>query len=238
MRNRLNCLLLLAAFVALLAVLVSALFWESEPTFEKKTLSQWLGKYAVHGSGFFMDAASGSREADEAIRQIGTNALPYLVHWLRYEKPPWKSRLQGAIGSIFGRHRPNWTVVDGKEVKAARAMRAFIALGPRADGALRELEALLNDPNALVSAKRAALVLPHIGDAGLAPVLVFLTNQHARLDVRYFVAGEIETVQTNLPALQALLRDSDLRLRVFATNMVWRMIGKGRLQLDQLSVPK
>jgi hypothetical protein len=29
----------------------------------------------------------------EAIGQIGTNALPYLVRWIQYEKPRWKTSL-------------------------------------------------------------------------------------------------------------------------------------------------
>ena len=50
-----------------------------------------------------------------------------------------------------------------------------------------------------------------------------LTNRQANLELRYFLAGEIEMVQTNrgaIPVLQALLSDYDLRMRLFATNAI------------------
>ena len=66
-------------------------------------------------------------------------------------------------------------------------------------------------------------MLGSLGNAGLRPLLSVLTNQQAKADLRYYLAGEIETVQTNrtaLPALQELLNDSDPEMRRWATNVL------------------
>src|SRR4051812_47188734 len=64
--------------VLLLAVLV-AIVWpgEKEPEYQGKKLSYWL-EITTHEEYV---------EAREAVRQIGTNALPLLLKWIRYS--PW-----------------------------------------------------------------------------------------------------------------------------------------------------
>src|SRR4051812_12829515 len=47
---------------------------EREPEYQGKKLSEWIGD------------EGNPRQAD-AVRHIGTNALPFLIGWIRYETP-------------------------------------------------------------------------------------------------------------------------------------------------------
>ena len=53
---------------------------EREPVYQGKSLSFWLQGYIQGGSyiGVWPEP-----EVDEAVRQIGTNAIPALLHMLR-----------------------------------------------------------------------------------------------------------------------------------------------------------
>jgi len=214
-------------FLAFVAIGVGGVSWRvglfhpPEPVYGGRRLSEWIESYRVVGLGFFMVTNSRSVETDEAIRHLGTNAVPYLLDWLRYERPSWKRSLERSVRPTVEQLKPSWELTDHKEARAARAMYALIALGPRAEGAIGELVSLLNDPQASTGAARAANILPHLGTAGLPPVLAVLTNQQANADLRNFVAAESQSVQTDrasIPALQQLLQDPDQGMRGFATN--------------------
>ena len=73
--------------VALAFVLVATagvIVWqglrEREPVYQGKPLSVWLQRYNTHGSFIGLRPEP---MADEAVRQIGTNAIPTLLHMLR-----------------------------------------------------------------------------------------------------------------------------------------------------------
>src|SRR5437899_940581 len=64
------------ASVVLLAVVAFAAFFAlrpREPVYQGKRLSEWLADLNCAGRGQI------NQEAENAIRQIGTNALPFLV---------------------------------------------------------------------------------------------------------------------------------------------------------------
>ena len=72
---------------ALVGVCV-ALFWPrgpKEPEYQGKKLSEWV-TFHSHGSKV---APNNPDFAASAIRNIGTNAVPWLVRWIAYEPPPW-----------------------------------------------------------------------------------------------------------------------------------------------------
>jgi hypothetical protein len=86
--RRLLLVLLTVAFVVGLTVLV----WHGrrEPGYQGKLLSEWLRAYRPIGT-----RTPGSQQAADAVRHIGTNALPFLVRWIEdYQNPPpWERRL-------------------------------------------------------------------------------------------------------------------------------------------------
>jgi hypothetical protein len=65
-------------------------FWsgEKEPEYNGKKLSEWLEVCRQHPT-----SDSERVSAEEAVRKIGTNALPWLVRWMHYDMPDWRYKL-------------------------------------------------------------------------------------------------------------------------------------------------
>jgi len=161
-----------SAPLLLLLGLVVLLVWPRQPFYRGRSLEFWIG-------GQFVPAAAG--EAAEAIHQMGTNAIPYLLRWIRYETPAWKLRLWKTLNPFLSKHKIDWQPADLNALaRADGAARALIRLGPAAEGAIPELTRLIEDPRANESAIRAMFVLGCLGDAGLPPLIGVLKNQQAR----------------------------------------------------------
>src|SRR5438067_1105808 len=89
--RRRRVIIILAACV-LMGIGVVA-FWpgEREPVYNGKKLSEWLQLYGSTGI-----SVEQREQAKVAVRQIGTNALPWLVKWIQCDRrdlPQWKTRL-------------------------------------------------------------------------------------------------------------------------------------------------
>src|SRR5436305_767360 len=74
--------------------LAAVLLWPraSEPVYQGRTLSEW-GDAKIFGS-------IGEGIVANAISQMGTNALPFLLRWIEYEPPRWRERFQGILMKI------------------------------------------------------------------------------------------------------------------------------------------
>src|SRR5215475_4886467 len=73
---------------AIVVALILTLSREREPHYQGRSLSQWL---------VLLDGAHSNislHDAEEAMRHIGTNALPSFVKWLNYREQPWRTHLQ------------------------------------------------------------------------------------------------------------------------------------------------
>src|SRR5689334_3215921 len=82
MRKRITLFVLLAC--GILGVgLLPALFQKPEPSYGGYRLSQWV--IGLNGECSVVQAT--------ALDAIGTNAVPFLLEWLRYDTPKWKAVL-------------------------------------------------------------------------------------------------------------------------------------------------
>src|SRR5262245_34170426 len=76
----------------LLVVTLGVLFWKaagpSEPLYGGKTLSRWLESHVPTSEADPPFNSPGWKKADEALRQIGTNAIPTLLQMIRAKDPP------------------------------------------------------------------------------------------------------------------------------------------------------
>ena len=158
-------------------VLVGLLGWisnrEREPRYAGKKLSDWVQELTLNG----LEADSRIKQANEAIRQIGTNALPHLVKWIAYEPPDWKMRLRRAAVHWpfeFGRE---WMTVDKKDRRAYGARLAFHVFGPEAAAAIPGLAKVAANSSRKSGAARAVGALGDIGPAALPTLVVVFTNQ-------------------------------------------------------------
>lgn len=147
--------------------LALALWWpQSEPRYQGKPLSTWL-------RGFESDSMEARWQSAEAVRHIGTNALPQLVSALRQPmsraEPKWRQRLRALLAKQSLIKIPLSRPSD----RRAEALAALDALGPMAKDAVPDLEALLHEspPD-----HRALMVLARTGPEALPALTRALTN--------------------------------------------------------------
>jgi len=107
-------------WAVLLVAVVAAVVWLSmpspEPVYQGKRLSYWLAGYdsgnynVAHPKG---PSPPTQEQANEAIRQIGTNAFPALLRMLQVPNPTLTERAlavpENKISSEFHLHSPTST---------------------------------------------------------------------------------------------------------------------------------
>jgi len=216
MRKRRLWLMLIGVLV-LVGVSVALLNSSREPEYEGRTLSEWVRRYDIPEPPY-ADA-----QRHQAIREMGTKALPYLLKWIQYEASPWKAKTYNSINGILHTLNRNWNMRDEQMVRGSDAIRAFGSLGPKAERAIiGDLSRLLNDSHApSMAAARAALALSQLEDAGIPPLVASLTNRDPdlrRLVVQILGSSQSSAARAAVPTLIQLLDDPDWRVRKDVTN--------------------
>ena len=147
--------------------LVLAVCWrQAEPRHQGKPLSFWL-------RGFESETMEARWQSAEALRQIGTNALPHLIAQLRQpvsrQEPRWRQTLR----MFLSKQSLIKITVPRPPDRRVEALAALDALGPLAKTAVPDLEALLHEspPD-----HRAIMVLARIGPEALPALSRALTN--------------------------------------------------------------
>jgi hypothetical protein len=172
---KLNRRLLLVLLAVALVVGFVALVWHGprEPSHQGISLSEWLSAYRPIGA-----RAPGSQQAADAVRHIGTNALPFLVSWIEDYRnpPPWRARLLSYAWKPGSPGRKILLETIAKpEVRAERASWGFQILGEAARPAIPDLVRVANqgDPG---SSTAATAALVYLGKDALLPLLALMTN--------------------------------------------------------------
>src|SRR4051794_5024002 len=119
MRKRRAFLILIGLGVAC-AVLVLCTR-EREPEYGGKKLSEWVESMRSPGYTTYAQAKNG-------ILEIGSNAVPYLLKWIRYEPPSWKSKLYAMMNRSAGALHLSYQLTDMRECRAMDSMLALLAL--------------------------------------------------------------------------------------------------------------
>ena len=147
--------------------LLLAIGWpQAEPEYEGRPLSAWL-------RGFESDTMEVRWQSAEAVRHMGTNALPLLITQLECKvtvrEPRWRQVLRALLDkqSLIKINLPR------PANERAEVLAALDALGPAARDAVPALEALLheNPPD-----PRAPLVLARLGPDAVPALTRALTN--------------------------------------------------------------
>ena len=169
------------SIVLLLCVASISLFFEREPTYRGRKLSQWLETIPFEPPH---DPPIPAAEA--AVRAIGTNAIPFLLHWLTSKD----SRLRQAL--IHFDKSQNIANLDLKpaQTKAQEAMAGFLVLAEIAEPAVIDLVAIAANTNEMAS-YFAMEILPYLGKAGVEASLQMLSysNGLSRKAIVYSFAG-------------------------------------------------
>jgi hypothetical protein len=192
---------------------VLTLVWprEREPVYKGRKLSEWIPRQPP----WRQDLQA------EAIRAIGTNAVPFLVEWIAYESPAWRKRLTASTKGLDIRL---WELLgDRKAGRATYAAQAFMILGPQGNPGIPKLLGLLRSTQSDV-AMRALVALDAIGIDAVPAVFSALTNQPARGPFTvYWLALAMKGLGTNaslvVPAVLRCLSDADNATA--ATAAIW-----------------
>jgi hypothetical protein len=224
---------ILIAVGCLVAVVVAVLVWpgEREPEYQGKKLSEWLRVPSRKPE------AGAASERVEAIRHIGTNALPFLLKWIRCDVPPWKAKLQGILAKLPQRIRDSHALRSLTMNEAARrgmlAVIGFQILGRQSEPAIPELAKLANDPKSPEGSFWAISVLTSYQVKAIPELLGILGDRKApkRMAViDYFRYGALGDLGTNAHAtveiLLGCLKEPDWRVRSAAA----RTLGNLALQ--------
>ena len=151
------------------AIILAVAFWprEREPEYGGKKLSEWLMQYRELSDHRHSDDPE-LRQASDAVRHFGTNALPFLLAWLHQERSSWDVRLTVAVEKlplqIQNRILPH---IGTSRTRCEIAVIGFEILGSKASPAVPELKRLAADTNANETARRAWLCLSLIGVHGV-----------------------------------------------------------------------
>ena len=188
------------ALAALAVALVSAIVWQvvkpCEPVYKGRTLSSWLEAYATYADylegpdtepdltpipGGFGLVSAEQVNAQEAVRQIGTNAIPSLLRFLRARDSAMKAKL---VTLARRQHliKIEYTPAGNRNIAAANL---FAILGARAHSALPALIDIANENISPESQSCAIWTLGHVGPPArnVVPALLRWTTNADR-DIR------------------------------------------------------
>jgi len=181
-----------------------------EPAYKGKTLSEWINLYNSPLNPFIYDlfpkpypapeyyprylpiGERNRKEGEElerkrqlaadAVSQIGTNAVPILLHWLDYDMPSWKRKLamfrDKLPHALRGGQLVDWWLIAGDHYRIDRALMGFYLLGSNAVTAVPELTRRMSTRTSQ-SALWAINALANMGNDGLPPLLAALANTNA-----------------------------------------------------------
>ena len=172
---------------------------DHEQSYHDRSLSDWLAALADHSPD------GDPEQAEEAIRQIGTNAIPFLVRYGGCTRSSSRVRLAETISGLG-----HWLGCDWGEpwsrIEARRdgALEALGILGTKAASTIPELTRLMNSPGDFERAKLATFALGHLGPEALPPLMTVLTNSQSPM--RGMAALSLSLLGTNArPAVPILI---------------------------------
>lgn len=186
----------------MLALAAWFVFHSREPQFDGRKLSLWLRQLE---SAQDIESAEWQASA-RALRQMGTNTLPWLIGPLRTSDPQWKTQTIDWFREVLNKDFSHRLVVRDQQ----RSLLALQVLGPAARPLIPELAAMITNANPdIADAAFAALV--RVGAPECVPVLVHtVTNGDPMLRPAAVVSlGSLRgAARDAVPVLSATLNDS------------------------------
>ena len=190
------------------ALLLAAAGWHlyaiREPSYQGKTLTEWLDVLNhVKASG-----STEAAQATAAIHAIGKDGLPTLVLMLQAHDSALKQKWMAWA------QKKSWMNIHGRPAMKSRylAMTGFEMLGPQAKDAIPALAALLPDPN---YGSDVARCLVMTGSEAIPILRSGLSNVNA--SVRIACLAGLDSAGTNgfaaLPAILPCLHDPNHDVR-------------------------
>ena len=222
----------LALAILIAAGIAGVIFHRREPSYEGKTLSDWI---------VTMREQPRNDKARAVVRQLGSNSIPLLLDWLRQEeRPTLKGRTEQSKARVIGwleshkwiEPRPRAYYQDWKSDRRALANGVFLELGPAGKEAIPTLIQMLGDkthnpdePSHVAGA--AYVVLPSLAPASIPPLIEALSNQD--VIIWTLAAGALGNIgpsaKAAIPVLEKRLTDSNTDIRVNAADTIGKLGG-------------
>jgi HEAT repeat protein len=175
----------------------------NEPEYEHKPLSYWLRAYELS-----RDDEPRQAEVEHAIRQIGTNAIPYLLEHIRDENPEWIGTVARVVSQLPGPIYSWWSSLEHRWDRRSQAEVGLQILGPDLAPAVPRLIELMDDRYLRDPVIEA---LASVGPAAGPGLITVLTNRICPEHQRGAAAWALELMGTNanqyIPELKAALRE-------------------------------
>jgi len=193
---------ILAMALVLLVLLAWAILSQREPVYRGKTLTDWGKQY------FFSQTANraAAEEAQFAIRQIGTNHIPFMLNLIRATDRQWANKLRTFVPMNY----------DGSVMLRRSGAYAIAALGTNAPAAVpRLIEIATTHPDS-DGRYYAVFALRNIGPAAEAAVPFYIQSlTNADPAIRNEAAMGLTSVprhwQTSLPHLVRYMETVNVR---------------------------
>ncbi|MDB6111320.1 MAG: repeat protein, partial [Pedosphaera sp.] len=200
--------------IAVLCGLGWLVFRSREPVYHGKTLSHWLGIYTSPPRNAFA-----RREAEDAVRHIGTNAIPTLLRMLRAKDSGFTASLIRSLS----RQQLLKIRFTGALERNMQAMNAFATLGATAKEAVPEL-IRIHDQNISWDSRWATVfALGGIGPAAKEAIPLLLHGMpNADQSIRFATVRALGQIHAEpalvVPVLTDRLQDGDPEVRVVAAS--------------------
>lgn len=197
-------------FLFCLAAVLGGLAWwvsrprAADPVYKGKALSYWMKGYVTAYRG---EDGKGRAGADEAVRSVGTNAIPLLLQMLRAKDIPGQARI---CWELRNQKTFKFYPLSAEDLHA-EAQYAFAALGSKGKSAVPQLMQICEENKS--SRLTAVLCLTHIGpDADEAVPLLVEVAGDTNFIPRLLALGALGAIHTRpemvVPLLSNLLTNS------------------------------
>ncbi|MDB6037867.1 MAG: hypothetical protein JWM99_1708 [Verrucomicrobiales bacterium] len=206
----------------------------SEPAYQGKTVSEWLGKQRYCSVDGFQPGEPETDPALVAIRQLGAPAAPVCVQYLlnAHEPPHFITLLQEVIRPLRGNGPP----ADPNVSRWTCAAAALLYLGPKNGGGVEKvINAILVAPVARPAAANAFFLIG-TNEPTILPALIAGLGDRRPL-ARQFCAEAIARMSlwaaAALPTLTNLVNDSNIVVRNYSIAALGT-VGKDNPEVMQL----
>jgi HEAT repeat protein len=195
--RRRTIILLSILLCGLVIAFIAGIYFPSQPIFNGRTLENWL---TIHLYANYAPGNAGQKEeAESAIRQVGTNAIPALLSWisqpgaLRIKLGGTINRFPKALGSV----RAERAIVGDALDRAKLATEGFRVLGQSAASAVPRLFEIANITNSTIPSANAVTALAYIGPPALESLAKLARDtKHPR---RIEAMQEIQLIIEHMP---------------------------------------
>jgi hypothetical protein len=111
---------------------------------------------------------------------MGTNGLPYVLEWMAYERPSWRTQVLATVKklpkAIAGNPKLEKFVLGQGEARAEATIWAFKALGTESRPFVPELFELAHSSKNPAVTRRAEAALDNLGSDALLPLLAAISS--------------------------------------------------------------